>query len=153
MENVKSIFMDKNSEIGVLMIHGFSSTSRQFLELSEYLSARGFTVSAPLIAGHGTCPEDLAKTNPEDWKNSVKEAYVQLKQSVKKVVIIGNSFGSNLGFWLTNEFNNEPVAIISLGAPIILYWHRWIRFRLNTYGRLKNIIENQPGCTKLTTLT
>jgi carboxylesterase len=89
------------------------------------------------VAGHGTSPKDLEKTGPKDWEKSVKEAYFFLKQRVKKVVIIGNSFGANLGFWLMKEINNDPAAVISLGAPIFLRWHRFIKFRLATYGRLK----------------
>lgn len=137
MENVKPIFINKNSETAVLLLHGFSSTPNQFKELADYLCSRDFTVSAPLIAGHGTCPDNLAKTGPDDWKQSVKTAYIGLREKAKRIIIVGNSFGSNLGFWLAKEFNNEPVAVISLGAPIFLRWHKWIRFRLNTYGRIK----------------
>lgn len=135
MKNCNPIFIDKKSEIGVLMLHGFSGSPKQFKELSEYLSVRGFTVYAPLIAGHGTTPEDFYNTGPDDWKGSAREAYSRLKKVSKKIVIIGNSFGSNLGFWLSKEFNNEPAAIISLGAPVFLRNHRFIKFRLNTYGR------------------
>lgn len=137
MKNVVPIFIDKKSDVGILLLHGFTSTPIQFKELAEYLSARDFTVYAPIIAGHGTKPEDLVKTNPEDWKESAKEAYLKLKEKAQKIVIIGNSFGSNLGFWLVKEMNNEPVAIIALGAPIFLRWHRWIRFRLKAYGRFR----------------
>lgn len=136
MKNCNPIFIDNKSDIGILMLHGFSSSPKQFTELAEYLSARGFTIYAPLIAGHGTTPEDFYKTGPDDWKESAREAYFRLKKVVKKIIIIGNSFGSNLGFWISKEFDNEPAAIVSLGAPVFLRWHRWIRFRLNTYGRL-----------------
>lgn len=136
MTKAEPIFIDNNSEIGILLLHGFSSNPRQFKELANYLSARGFTIFAPVIAGHGTTPDDLKKSGHEDWKESVKNAYVQLRQTVKKVVIVGNSFGSNLGFWLAKEFDNEPIGIVSLGAPIFLRWHRFIKFRLATYGRL-----------------
>jgi len=149
MEKVEEIFIDKNSEIGILMLHGFSSTPRQFLELAEYLSARNFSVHAPLIAGHGTCPEDMAKIGPEQWKQSVKDAYIELKKKAKKVVIVGNSFGANLAFWLAREIDNEPIAIVSLGAPIFLYWHKWIRFRLNTYGRLKKYYRKPSRMYKI----
>lgn len=123
--------------MGILMLHGFTSTPRQFRELADFLSARGFTVCAPLVAGHGTDPADLIKTGPKDWQESVKKSYLELKQKVKKVIIIGNSFGSNLGFWLIKETNNEPVAIVSLGAPIYFRWHRFIKFRVKLYGRFR----------------
>ncbi|MDP3883239.1 MAG: alpha/beta fold hydrolase [Candidatus Staskawiczbacteria bacterium] len=137
MNDKKPIFIEKNPDVGVLLLHGFTSAPGQFKELAEYLSSRDFTVYAPFVAGHGTCPEDLEKTCPDDWKESVKKAYFDLKQKVKNIVIIGNSFGSNLGFWLANEVDNEPLGIISLGAPIFLRWQRVIKFRLRTYGKFR----------------
>lgn len=135
MKGAEPIFIDKGSKVGILMLHGFTSTPRQFRELADFLSARDFTIFAPVIAGHGTEPEDLIKSTSEDWKKSAKKAYLDLKQKVDKVIIIGNSFGSNLGFWIAKETENDPLAIISLGAPIFLRWHRFIKFRLKTYGR------------------
>jgi carboxylesterase len=137
MKGSEQIFIDKNSRIGVLMLHGFSSTPRQFKELSAYLVEKGFTVFAPLIAGHGTTPKDLMESSPEDWTESVKKAYLELKSKSEKVFIIGNSFGSNLALWLIKEFNNEQTGIITLGAPIFLRFHNLIKFRLFTYGRFK----------------
>jgi carboxylesterase len=137
MKHVEPIFIDNKSEIGVLMIHGFSSTPDQFNELSAFFSQKGFNVSAPLIAGHGTSPEDFIKTSPKDWTNSAMENYLELKKISKKVFIIGNSFGSNLGLWLVKELNNEPDGIVILGAPIFLRFHNFIKFRLFTYGRFK----------------
>ncbi len=137
MKTTEPIFIDKKSKIGILMIHGFTSTPDQFKELSEFLAGKGFSVSAPLIAGHGTCSDDLAKTGPEDWKKSVKDGYLELKKVSSKIFIIGNSFGSNLGFWLVKELNNEPCAIVSLGAPIFLRYHNFTLCRLYTYGLIK----------------
>jgi len=119
------------------MIHGFTSTPDQFKELGEFLVNKGFSISAPIIAGHGTNPADLEKTNPEDWQNSVKEAYLKLKKISPKIFIIGNSLGSNLGFWLVKEFDNEPCAIVALGAPIFLRYQKFTLCRLYTYGLLK----------------
>ena len=119
------------------MIHGFTSAPEQFKELADFFAARGFTVSAPLIAGHGISPDNLMKTTPEDWMKSVKDAYLELKKKSEKIFIIGNSFGSNLAFWLAKEFDNEQSGIITLGAPIFLKYHYFILFRLYTYGLIQ----------------
>lgn len=137
MKGAEAIFIEKKSDIGVLMLHGFSSTPAQFKELAVFLFKNGFNVSAPLIAGHGTCPDDLTKTCLGDWKESVKSAYLRLKEKSKNIFIIGNSFGSNLAFWLTKEFNNEPKGIVTLGAPIFLRHHKILLLRLYTYGFFK----------------
>jgi carboxylesterase len=138
------IFINKNSDKGVLMIHGFTSTPDEFKELAVYLADKGFTVSAPFVAGHGTSPEDLIKTNPEKWVDSVKESYLQLKEHTKKVFIIGNSFGSNLALDLVKDIEDKPSAIITLGAPIYLRWHKVIVCRLYSYGFLKKYYSKPP---------
>jgi carboxylesterase len=138
------IFIDKNSDTGVLMIHGFTSTADEFRELGLYLAAKGFTVSAPLVAGHGISPKAMIKTCPADWTQSVKDAYFELKKKSKKIFIIGNSFGSNLALWLVKELENEPAAIITLGAPIVLKYHKFILFRTYTHGLLMRYYRKPP---------
>lgn len=137
MKGAEPIFINNHGDVGILMLHGFTSTPDEFRELSVYLSEQGFNLYAPLIAGHGTSPEDLMKTRPEDWMLSAKQAYVRIKATSQKVFIIGNSFGSNLGFWLIKEFKNEPAGIITLDAPIILRNHFFAILRLYTYGLFK----------------
>ncbi len=128
-------FIDKGSDVGILMLHGFTSTPRQFKELGFYFSKKGFTVYAPLIAGHGTSPQDLEKTSSDDWVKSAKDAYLKLKEKVKEVIVIGNSFGGNLALKITNDLDGEILGVVSLGTPIFLK-HQWIiKLRLHTYGR------------------
>lgn len=137
MVGAEPIFIKKSQKVGVLLFHGFSSTCHQFKDLGPFLASKGFSVYAPLIAGHGTTPQDLAKTNCEHWKNSAKEAYLNFSKKVKKIVIVGNSFGGNLAFYLANEFNNSFAGIVSLGAPIRLRYQWLIKLRLYTYGWFK----------------
>jgi carboxylesterase len=134
MKCSKPVFIDNGSKIGILILHGFSSTPEQLRDAVDFACKNGFNVSVPLIAGHGTCPEDLRKTSPEDWKRSARDAYLELKKISEKVFIVGSSFGSNLAFWLAKEFNNEQAGIISLSAPIFLKYHTIILLRLYSYG-------------------
>ena len=138
------IFIDKKSKIGVLMLHGFSSTPDQFKELSLFFSEKGFTVYAPLITGHGTSPEDLRQTTSNDWTVSVRSAYIKLREKSEKIFFIGNSFGSNLALWLIKEFNNEPIGVVTLAAPIFLKNHLFILLRLYSYGLFKTYYHKPP---------
>lgn len=126
-----------SEKIGVLMLHGFTACPHQFDELAVFLQQKGYKVAVPAIAGHTGNPEDLRKATKEDWKNSVRKAYEELKQKVDKIFIVGNSFGSNLALWLAREFNNEQSGVVILAAPIFLKYHKYIVFRMNTYGLLK----------------
>lgn len=148
MIGAEPIFIDKKSKIGVLMLHGFTSTPHQFKELSKHLADKGFTVYVPLIAGHGTSPKDLIKTTPKDWVKSVMDAYLRLKKITQKIIVIGNSFGGNLAFWLAKKIDNEPIGIISLGAPVFLRFHRLIMLRYYLYGRFKKYYHKPPQIYK-----
>jgi len=137
MKGAESIFIDKKAKIGVLMLHGFTSTPFQFREVAEYLAQKKYTVFAPLIAGHGTTPADLAKTTIEEWKKSVEDAYLKLKRSVQKIIIVGNSFGGNLAFYLARRFPESTVAVISLGTPVKIRFQKIIKIRYYLYGWMK----------------
>ena len=141
MKGAEPIFIDNKSKVGILMLHGFTSVPRQFEELADFLSQKGFNISAPLIAGHGTSAEDLMKTSEKDWTKSAMDAYLKLKKISKKVFIIGNSFGSNLGLWLAKETGNEPKGIVTISAPIFLRFHSIIKLRLFTYGRFQKFYK------------
>ena len=144
MKGAEEIYIDKKSKTGVLMLHGFSSTPDEFKELSVYMADKGFTVLAPLVAGHGTSPENFMRTTSKDWTDSVMSAYQRMKKNCNKIFIIGDSFGSNLGLWLTKELDNEPEGIITLGAPIFLKYHLFIVMRLYLYGWAKKYYHKPP---------
>lgn len=131
------IFIERQSKVGALLLHGFTATPYEVRELAQYLAERQITVFAPLLAGHGTKPEDLAKTNILDWQKSVEEAYLFLKQKAEKVFVVGNSFGGNLAFHLAAKFNNPLSGVISLGTPIKVRWEKFLKLGLYTYGLFK----------------
>ncbi len=137
IKGANPFFFNNNSRVGILLLHGFTSTPFQFKELAEYLTSKGMTVYAPLIAGHGTSPEDLIDTTPEDWKESVRKAYLKIKEKADKVIIVGNSFGGNLAFYLAREMEEKPLGVISLGTPIKLRFEWFIKLRLYLYGWAK----------------
>jgi len=125
MKGAEPIFVDKNSKVGILLLHGFTSTPYQFKEVADYFAKKGFTIYVPLIVGHGTSPKDLMRTTMEDWQKSAKEAYLKLKERSQKIVVAGNSFGGNLAFYLARIFPDSTAGIISLGTPIWLKFH-WL---------------------------
>lgn len=134
MKGGEPLFIARGSEIGVLLLHGFTSTPHQFRELSRFLVQQNYTVYSPLIAGHGTTPRELAKTTAEDWIRSVEDSFQFLQHRVRRIFIVGNSFGGNLAFWLAHRFPDAIAGIVSLGTPVWLrlHWFNWLR--TYTYG-------------------
>ena len=136
MRGGEPFFVSRGTEIGVLALHGFTSTPHQFRDLARALADAGMTVSCPLVAGHGTSPRELAATTAEDWTRSIEEAFQSLAQRVRRVFLVGNSFGGNLAFWLAYRFPQRVAGVVSLGTPITLRFHTLLSLRLYTYGWL-----------------
>jgi carboxylesterase len=85
---------------GVLLLHGFAGTPPEMRPLAEELVRRGFTVYAPLLAGHGTSPEELEATDHQDWIRSADEALDQLRERCQWVGVAGQSMGATLALHL-----------------------------------------------------
>ena len=152
MKGAEPFFHNAHSDIGILLLHGFTASPYQFKELREKLVQKNFTAYAPIIAGHGTHPKDLMETSIEDWIESAETAYKFLKEKAKYIVIIGSSFGGNLAYHLAVKNDDALKGIVSLGTPVYLRWHRVIRVRYYLYGWLKKFykkrgINYKPGYT------
>ncbi|ADY57471.1 putative esterase/lipase [Syntrophobotulus glycolicus DSM 8271] len=102
---------------GVVLIHGFTACPIDMRPLGEYLAGKGYTVHAPLLAGHGATPQELSMTKWEDWRLSAQEAVVALRRRCSKVLAIGHSMGGLIALSLAASGEIEGVA--SINAPII----------------------------------
>ncbi|HVD02623.1 MAG TPA: alpha/beta fold hydrolase [Candidatus Dormibacteraeota bacterium] len=85
---------------GVLLLHGFAGTPPEMRRLGEWLARRGFLVHAPLLAGHGTTPEQMAKTDRWDWIRSANTGLDQLLARCHHVGVAGQSMGGTLALHL-----------------------------------------------------
>lgn len=116
----ESFFMaGREDQPGVLLIHGFTGSPAELQPLGEYLNHNGYTVFAPLLAGHGTCLEDMEQTRWNDWWKSVEHGYERLKlEGCRDIIACGHSMGGILALKLA--LNYPLKAVISMCAPIYL---------------------------------
>ena len=103
---------------GVLLLHGFTATTTEVRPLAEYLNATGYTISAPLLKGHGTDPDDLNKTTWQDWLESAETAYQALSQNCSQVFLGGESMGGLLALLLASRY--PKIAGLMLYAPALI---------------------------------
>lgn len=137
LDEKRAIYFPRSPDVGVLLLHSYTSTPYEFYDLASHLAKKDYTVYAPPLAGHGTTPEDLAKTTIEDWQKSVEDAYLFLKGRVKKIFIVGSSFGGNLAFHLATNLDNPIAGVVSMGTPIRIKWERCCKLCLYSYGWFK----------------
>jgi carboxylesterase len=126
---INPIFLTGTNKHAVLLVHGFTATPDCMRPLAHHLNMQGYTIQAPLLAGHGHTIKQLAQTRWEDWYATVFECFKQLRQSHEKVFVAGLSLGGLLTLKLTLDFPRDISAIALLATPIRLAkWIEWSVF-------------------------
>jgi carboxylesterase len=110
-------FAYQGGKTGFLLLHGFTATTTEVRPLGEALHSEGHTVSAPLLPGHGTHPDDLNKVNWQDWLQTAESEYQKLREQCEDVWVGGESTGGLLSFMLASKHPN--IKGLLLYAPAL----------------------------------
>ncbi len=115
---------------GVLFIHGFTVTPANFHGYAKRLWRQGYTVSVPLLPGHGTRPADLAGVTWMEWLDAVVRAYDELTERCEQVAVCGISLGGSLALQLGRHRRPRkllllapavfPIPLLKLAEPTLL---------------------------------
>lgn len=116
--SVDPLFMEGNS-VGFLFLHGFTGAPYEGREIASRLHREeGYTVSVPLLPGHGTDPEDLKGRTWLEWYAFSREKLLDLQQRCDRVFLCGQSMGGALALHLASH---HPVdGLITLAAAVYL---------------------------------
>lgn len=106
---------------GVLCIHGFTGTPFEMRHLGQRLGERGFCAVGPVLSGHGSTLEALARSTWHDWYTSVEAAFDQLRSRYERVAVVGQSLGGLLTLHLARHRAREITAIAALATPLWLF--------------------------------
>ncbi len=105
----------------LLAFHGFTGTASELLPLLDAVSAAGFAVEAPLLAGHGTLPTDLQDKTFDDWCTGARADYARAVAKYDRVVVLGFSMGSLVAMRLASERPAGLAGLVALGNAVTLY--------------------------------
>lgn len=115
-ELIKPFYFD-GGKVGIVLIHGFTACPIDMKPLGEALNTYGYTIAAPLLAGHGLTPEELKNTSWYDWVDSASEAVKALRERCEKVIAVGHSMGGLIALSLAAESKLD--GVVSINSPII----------------------------------
>ena len=107
-----SAFFLEGGTVGVLLIHGFTGSPPEMRLIGDYLHQRGYTVSGPLLPGHGTTVEDMNRCKWTDWTVHVENALAELQARCETVFVGGLSMGSLLTLYLIAQHPELSGAIL-----------------------------------------
>lgn len=99
----------------VLLLHGWTGSPAHFRPLGAFLNQAGYTVSAPLLAGHGTVIEDMVDTGWRDWVESALVAALELTADGKRLHLVGLSMGGIISLLLAPVL--DAMSLATINAP------------------------------------
>lgn len=123
-------FLDNYSDVGIILIHGFTATTVEVKPLAEALAAVGYDVFAPLLPGHNTTPQDLNDKIWQDWIDYVDPFVNQFLSQYKYVFIGGESLGGLISCYLGSKYQQIDGLLLYSPALIVknLFLSRYIRY-------------------------
>jgi len=126
------------ARIGVVVSHGFSGSPESVRPWAEYFAGQGFAVNMPLLPGHGTSWEEMARTPWQHWYTEVERAYFELSAQCDRVFVAGLSMGGALALRIAEH---HPVAGLALVNPALAV----VDPRAKLAGVMRHVLKSTPA--------
>jgi len=107
-----------HASMGVLLLHGFTSSLATVDRLLAPLEERGIPYALPTLRGHGTRAEDLRGVTWHHWYEDGERALDTLLDRCARVVVMGLSMGGLVALHLA-ALRPERLAGLALVAPAL----------------------------------
>lgn len=115
-----SFFMEGSNGKGVLLVHGLTGAPAEMKLIARHLNRKGYSIYAPLLAGHGVDVGTLRRSRWEDWLDSVVEASALLATRTQEVFAAGICVGGKLAL-LAAEQQPKAIDAVAIYSPCFHY--------------------------------
>lgn len=129
---------------GCLIVHGLTASPATVTPLAEALLKDGYRVTTPLLAGHNGTLDDVGRSTWQQWYETVRVAFRELRRNVDVVYYAGLSLGALLGLKLAADEGWGVRALALLSTPLTL--NRWNNFLIPVarHTPLQYLIPSTP---------
>jgi carboxylesterase len=109
---------DGSDEIGVLLCHGFTGSPQSMAPWGAALADAGFTVTCPLLPGHGRTWQEMNRTSWPDWYREVDQALGSLAERCRTVFVFGLSMGGTLALRLAQRHGSAVAGLVLVNPSV-----------------------------------
>jgi carboxylesterase len=114
----RSAFRGMGASTGVVVCHGFTGSPHAVRAWAQSLADAGYAVRMPLLPGHGTSWQELARTRWQDWHAALDAAYLELAGECGHVVVAGLSMGGALALRIAATRPVAGTVVVNPGLVI-----------------------------------
>ena len=125
----------------VLLLHGLTGVPAEMHPLGRLLQRQGWTVHAPLLAGHGAATRDLLATGWKAWLGSATAAYDVLSRDHDRVYVGGICLGAMLAIALAAC--RDVAGVAAYGTTF--RYDGWTMPRAASNRLLVKLVAGLPG--------
>lgn len=109
-------YLEASSTHALLLLHGYNDSPQSLGGIAERVHAAGWTVSVPLLPGHGRSLEAWDAWRADEVLQLMRDEYARLRATHPVVVVGGLSMGGALACWLAAEADVDGVLLY---APML----------------------------------
>jgi carboxylesterase len=141
-----------NAEIGIILVHGFTGSPISMRPWGEYLHQRGYTISVPLLPGHGTDPADLNRVQWQQWPAKVEEELEWMLSLGKKVFIFGLSMGGGTTLNIATKRSKDLLGIVLVNPMMhVKFVPHQLAWVISRFQKMRDSVGDdikKPGVTE-----
>lgn len=106
--------------VGVLLLHGFTSSLDTVNGLVPHLEARGLPYEMPTLHGHGTDPRDLVGATWHRWYEDAERALDTLLERCERAIVVGLSMGGVAALHLAVQRPERLAGVVAIAPALRL---------------------------------
>lgn len=110
--------LPRYEKLGVLLLHGYTSSLRTVDGLVPLLEEAGIPYRMPVLRGHGTTYEDLRGVTSRDWYADAEAALLDLAPEVDRVAVVGLSMGGLVALELAMSHPDLVATTVTVAASL-----------------------------------
>jgi carboxylesterase len=143
---------DDKSTVGIIFVHGFTGSPVSMRPWAEFFVQRGYTVSVPLLPGHGTTPHDLNQVAWKQWPEKVEEELHWMLDQGLKVFICGLSMGGGTTLHVAEKYNDVLQGVVLVNPMIhVKFVTPHIAWLISRFQKMRDSVGDdikRPGVTE-----
>lgn len=152
MADYRAVGTGENGKIGIIFVHGFTGSPISMRPWADFFAAKGYTVSVPLLPGHGTTPEDLNTIKWQQWPAKVEAELEWLHQAGLTPFIFGLSMGGGTSLNVALKHSSSIAGIVLVNPMIhIKFITPQLAWAISRFQKMRESVGDdikKPGVTE-----